>query len=129
MPMSMSAADWTRMQRRKAGENYLTDRTREVAPPMINQLPYGDALLIHADVGGSKIRRTAGDYTNYVAAQVEDFVLTSQGSGGANQNVLNNNYRTQKVTRICSCSNSLGIVLPKTGVCTKCAITQHVRIN
>jgi hypothetical protein len=129
MPMSMSAADWTTLKRRKAGTKYLTDATREVAPPMINQRPYGEALLISADVGGSKIRRTAGDFTNYVASQDADFVLISQGNGRAAENTLNNNYRAQKVTRICSCSNSLNIVLPKTGICSKCAVPQHVRIN
>ena len=128
--MSMSAADWTRMQRRKGGKTYLTDSTREVNPPMPRQLPYGEALLILSSVGGSKIRRTAGDYTNYVASGLSDFVLKSQGSGtNANETALNNNYVSQKVTRICSCSNSLNITLPKTGICSKCAVPQHVRIN
>lgn len=129
MPMSMSAADWTRMQRRKAGINYMRDGTREVNPPMPEQRPYGTALLIPSSVGGSKTRRTAGDYTNYVAAQVADVVLISQGSGRVGETPLNNNYKTEKVTRICSCSNSLNIVLPKTGICSNCAVPQHVRIN
>ncbi len=126
----MSAADWTRMQRRMAGTKYLTDAVREVNPPMPRQWPYGEALLIPSSVGGSKIRRTASDYTNHLGSRVEDFVLTSQGSGrNARETALNNNYVTQKVTRICSCRNSLNITLPKTGICSNCAVPQHVRIN
>ena len=134
MPMSMSAADWTRMQRRKAGYNYITEAQKAVAPAMPVQRPYNKALLIPADVGGSRIRRTAGDYTNYVASNLSDYVLKSQGTGRVGENGTNTGaakltYRMVNRGTGCPCSTTLGITLPKTGICSKCAVSQHVRIN
>jgi len=68
--MSMSAADWTRSQRRRAGLRYASEAAKEVAPTAPGRIPAGTALLIPRDVGGSKIRRTASDYTNSLAATV-----------------------------------------------------------
>lgn len=132
--MSMSAADWTRMQRRKAGINYMTDATRELNPSMPQQQPYGPALLISRSVGGSKIRRTAGDYTNFVASNLADYVLKSSGTGRAGESVENTGASRLTVRMIgrgtgCKCTTTLGITLPKTGICSTCGVAQHVRIN
>jgi hypothetical protein len=134
MPMSMSASDWTRLQSRKAGINYIADATRELNPPMPQQLPYGKALLISSSVGGSKIRRTAGDYTNFVASNLADYVLKSSGTGRAGESVENTGTARLTVRMIgrgpgCKCTTTLGIKLPKTGICSKCGVAQHVRIN
>ena len=132
--MSMSAADWTRMQRRKAGINYMTDATRELNPPMPQQLPYGKALLIPSSVGGSRIRRTGSDYTNYVASNLADYVLKSSGTGRVGETLENTGAAKLAVRMIgrgagCSCTTTLGITLPKTGICSTCGVAQHVRIN
>lgn len=141
MPMSMSAADWTRMKRRTGGMNY--DRTagfgpantnfpkdEDINPPAFNQSRYGAALLIPSNVGGSKIRRPASEFTNFAAAQVTDYVLKSQGQGGPNENGLNTGTAKLTVTRLASCRGcaSLGITLPKVSVCNKCAAAQHIRL-
>jgi hypothetical protein len=132
--MSMSAADWTRMQRRKAGINYMTDAAKELNPSMPRQLPYGEALLIPRSVGGSKIRRTAGDFTNYVASSLSDYVVKTGGTGRINETVDNTGASTLTVKMIgrgpgCACTTTLGITLPKTGICSTCDVLQHVRIK
>jgi len=109
--MSMSAADWTRIQRRKAGVRYASEAAKEVAPTAPERIPAGTALLIPRDVGGSKIRRTASDYTNSVDARVADFFLKSQGT--------TNNVNTKfTLTRICNCNSAE--MQPKTGLCASC---------
>jgi hypothetical protein len=123
----MSAADWTRMQRRKAGVTYLTEASKEVNPPAPSVLPNGTALLIPRDVGSSKIRRTAGDFTNYTASQVSDFVLYSQGSGVAGENGGNTGAVKKTLTRICGCKTTA--FLPKIAGCAVCAAPQHVRLG
>ena len=132
--MSMSAADWTRMQRRKAGINYMSDATRELNPPMPQQLPYGKALLIPSSVGGSRIRRTASDYTNFVSSSLADYVLKSTGSGRVGETIENTGAAKLRVVMAgrgagCSCTTTLNINLPKTGICSTCGVAQHVRIN
>jgi hypothetical protein len=140
MPMSMSAADWTRMKRRTGGMNYdLTvgagstnfPKNKDISPPMPKQIQYGTALLISESVGGSKIRRPASEFTNFTASRVTDYVLKSQGQGGASENGLNTGSAKLTVTRLATCRGcaSLGITLPKVGICNKCAATQHVRMN
>ena len=109
--MSMSAADWTRIQRRRAGVRYAVEATKEVAPTMPEARPYGTALLIPRDVGGSKFRRTASDYTNSVDARVTDYFFKSQGVG--------NNVNTKFMrTRLCTCATAE--MQPKTGLCVAC---------
>jgi len=142
MPMSMSASDWTRMQRRIGGMNY--DRTvgiapatnnfpkdEDINPPAFNRSQYGVALLIPADVGGSKIRRPASEFTNFTAARVADYVLKSQGQKGTNENAQNTGTAKLTVTRLAACRGceNLGITLPKVGICNKCDLAQRSRLN
>ena len=140
--MSMSAADWTRMKRQTGGMNYdsmvgigPTDanfpKDEDINPPPFDRRPYGVALLIPADVGGSKIRRPASEFTNFTAARVADYVLKSQGQGGENENADNTGTAKLIVTRLAACRGcaSLGITLPKVGICNNCNSAQHVRLN
>ena len=138
MPMSMSAADWTRLQRQKGGTTYgptvmriggTPPTNKDVAPINPGQIPAGKALMIPYDgAGTSKTLRPASDWTNYIASGVADYVLGSQGSGRVGETNLNNNYATQKVNRICSCTSV--ITLPKVGVCVRCAGTrQRLALN
>jgi len=125
--MSMSAADWTRIQRRKAGLTYIDEAAKAVNPPAPNVVPYSSALLIPRDVGRSKIRRTASDFTNYTASRVSDFILYSQGSGVPNENGANTGARKMTLTRICGCkTTALG---PKVAGCKVCTVNQHVRLT
>ena len=138
MPMSMSAADWTRLQRRRGGTTYgptvmniggTAPTNKDVAPTNAGQLPHGKELLIPFDGAGTpKTLRPASDWTNYVGSGLTDYVLKSQGSGRVCETGLNNNYVTQKVNRVCSCTSV--ITLPKVGNCVKCAgARQRLALN
>lgn len=116
--MSLSAGDWTRIQRRRAGVRYAAEATTEVAPTAPGTRPYGTALLIPRDVGGSKIRRTASDYTNSVDSRVTDYYMKSQGSGAAGQDANNNAYTRFMIRRLCTCV--ITHMEPKTGLCPAC---------
>ena len=115
------------MQRRKAGITYMTDANK---PARSDKRP--EERL--CPVGGSKIRRTAGDYTNFVASNLADYVLKSSGTGRAGESVENTGASRLTVLMIgrgtgCKCTTTLGITLPKTGICSRCGVAQHVRIN
>jgi hypothetical protein len=142
MPMSMSAADWTRLQRQKGGTTYgptvmkiggtaptNKDITAPVAPPNAGSTSCPKSVLIPCAVAGKpKTLRPASDWTNYIASGLADYVVTSQGSGRAGETGLNNGYTTNKVNRVCSCTSV--ITLPKVGVCVKCAGTrQRLALN
>lgn len=109
MPMSMSAADWTRMQRRKAGNTYVlkAQNSKEVSPTAPRVLPYGAALLIPRDVGGPKTVRPASDFTNYKASQVSDFVLYSQQ---VNPGPRSNTYDRSRGRFVINAANLLGAI-------------------
>ena len=118
--MSMSAADWTRIQRRRAGTRYAEmvmttngnpPTNRDINPTAPETRPYGTALLIPRDVGGSKIRRPASDYTNSVDARVTDYYFKSQGVG----NDVNTKFM---LTRLCLCETTE--MQTKTGLCAVC---------
>lgn len=132
--MSLSAADWTRLQRRKAGNTYVVDATkaREVNPNAPSVLPNGVALLIPRDIGGPKTRRAASDYTNYVDSQRADFSLFSQGSGVTNENGNNTGAAKRMLTRICSGANGCvpTVLNPKiVPGQVRVAGTQRLRLN
>jgi len=134
MPMSLSAADWTRLQRRKAGNRYVVDATvaRELNPTAPSVLPSGTALLMPRDVGGPKTRRSVEDYTNYVASQRDDFILRSQGSGLAAQNADNNGAARLMLTRICNGESGCAptVLSPKiVPGQVRIAGTQRLRLN
>jgi hypothetical protein len=116
--MSMSAADWTQIQRRKAGLRYSSEATKQVAPTPAPQIPYGTALMIPRDVGGSKIQRTASDYTNSVGARFTDYYFKSQGSGREGETGDNNAYTRFRITRLCNCTTTT--MDSKTGLCPSC---------
>ena len=132
--MSLSAADWTRLQRRKAGNNYQVDATkaRELNPTAPSVRPNGTALLIPRDVGVPKTLRSAEDYTNYVASQRDDFILRSQGSGLAAQNADNNEVARLMLNRICNGGSGCAptVLSPKiVPGQVRIAGTQRLRLN
>lgn len=105
MPTRMtSAADWTMFQRRKAGVQFPNEVQKATAPTPTASIPYGKALLIPPDVGRSRIRRTAGDYTNFVASRFAERTFLRQGTGAAGENSLNTGAVTQFRIRACNCS-------------------------
>jgi hypothetical protein len=95
----LSAGDWTRMQRLRGAKPYglvsggapvgnsnigtqfalNSDITTTPGP----QQPYGPALLVKPVVGTSRVRRTAGQWTDYVASGHADFYTMGQTTTSA----------------------------------------------
>jgi len=114
---NMSAGDWIRLKRLNGGVQYFNDFTQSVTNPSINQSPFSIPGALPRITGTSKIRRTASQYTDFVASQSANFV--TQASTAANGTVL-------KQTEVCSCKTT---VLPtKIGVIPRCSIHTHLRI-
>lgn len=132
----MSASDWIRMKRingakLNAGLNYpysngLLSPTssiynKDIAPPQFNQTNYSlnGAINVFPTAGGSKIRRPASNWTDFIASQTADYITYSQAA-------TTGTSIQQTKTTICSC-----VTVPvntKQGICTNCNGTTHVRI-
>ncbi len=134
----LSAGDWVRLKRLRGARanGYSNSSTsgvltssseiynKDIVPPQFPQQYYvGGPINVFSTTGTSKIRRTASSWTDYIASQTADYVLTSQAST-TSPSVKNT------ATKLCSCtSTDLIYSVKKLGVCTKCngAFT-HVRI-
>jgi hypothetical protein len=131
----MSASDWIRMKRlegaRTNAYSYSANgvsasgvltTNKDIAPPQSNQLEVHNingAINVFPVVGTSKIRRPASNWTDYVASQTADYLTYSQGAVNTTSVV-----RTQ--TKLCGCRST--VLNTKTGICTECNQTTHVRI-
>lgn len=131
----LSAGDWIRLQRLRGARanGYSNPSTngvltasspifnKDVVPPQPNQFEVhnNSAIKVFPVVGTSKIRRTASNWTDYVASQNADYVLRSQAT-------LNGTSVKRTLTKLCSCTTT--VVDTKTGICTQCNQTTHVRI-
>jgi hypothetical protein len=122
----LSAGDWIRLQRLRGSRNNGTTGSdavlvtnKDIAPTPFSQLGYNASFLIPKTVGTSKIRRPASNWTEYVASQTADFVLSSQA---ATTGTSVKNTRT----RLCDCTTTT--LSTKTGICTKCNAYTHSRL-
>ena len=118
----MSAGDWVRLQRLRGARSYaqsnnmmvptpdLVDNA-DIAPAPFPQLSYKPGMGVFKVVGTSKTRRTASQWTDFVASQSADFVTTSQT---ATTGVA----VTETVTKLCDCSSAPMPV--KDIACKKC---------
>lgn len=111
----LSAGDWTRIQRLRQNRTYATTlaSNKDIAPTPFPQFSQhlSTAINVFDVIGTSKIRRPASSWTDYVASQTADFILSSQTAttGTAVKNT---------VTKLCDCSSTT--LTTKTGNCTKC---------
>ncbi len=131
----MSASDWVRMKRLQGARSNAYDYTmgnvsvkgvlstnKDVSPPQMIQQPIHNtnaAIKVYPVVGTSKIRRPASNWTDYVASQTADYVLSSH-AGVGQTSIVN------KQTKLCRCTTTTATT--KKGICTKCNLTTHVRI-
>lgn len=131
----LSAGDWIRLQRLRGARanGYSNGSTngvltagspifnKDVVPPQSNQFDVhnNSAIMTFPVVGTSKIRRTSSNWIDYVASQNADYVLRSQAA-------LNGISVKRTLTKLCSCTSST--LNTKTGICTRCNQTTHVRI-
>lgn len=121
----LSAGDWVRLKRLRGAKTYSSVNlatNKDIVPPQFPQQYYlGGAINVFSTTGTSKIRRTASNWTDYIASQTADFVLTSQAA-------TTSPSVTNTVTKLCSCTVPNFYSVKKTGICTKCNQTTHVRI-
>lgn len=125
----LSAGDWIRLQRlRGARNNGLTGTdgvlttNKDIAPTPFPQVGYNRSLLIRRNIGTSKIRRPASNWTDFIASQTADFVISSQSvNSGVNVTGVKNTRTT-----LCNCTTTT--LTTKAGICTKCNATTHVRL-
>jgi hypothetical protein len=133
-----SAGDWTTFLKRTAGVQHgkmvvfgdgVAPTNRDINPTAAPRLPYGKALLIPTSVGTSRIRRTASDYTNFLASRVAERTMYVQGSnsGRPEENGLNTGAITQFRIRVCNCVKMT--LSEQSNTCSKCAGVQHVRLG
>lgn len=121
----LSAGDWVRLKRLQGAKTYQSvnlNTNKDIAPTNAPSflVHNNSAINVFDVVGTSKIRRTASNWTDYIASQTADFVLSSQAAT-TSPSVINS------VTKLCSCSAPTYSV-NKGGICTKCNLTTHVRI-
>jgi hypothetical protein len=130
----MSASDWIRMKRltgaRQNGysnsstSGVLTSTStifnKDVAPPQSSQIQVHNngAINVFPVVGTSKIQRPASNWTDYVASQTADYILSS---------TLPSQSTLLTQVRVCDCTNPTTLTV-KSGICTKCVVPTHVRI-
>ena len=131
----LSAGDWIRLQRlrgaRENGRSYTSSSVvvsgvlttnKDIAPPQMIQQPIHNtnaAIKVYPVAGTSKIRRPASNWTDFVASQTADYVLSSQ------RNLHGTSVKNNR-TKLCSCTTTTETTKP--GICTKCNATTHVRI-
>lgn len=132
----LSASDWTRLQKLRGARsngysNGSTNGVLTASSPIFNKdisPRNASQVLIHNTspinvfdtVGTSKTRRTASGWTDYVASQTADYVLTSQAA-------ITGTSVTNTVIKLCSCS-APPYSVKKTGQCRICNTFTHVRI-
>ena len=130
----MSASDWIRIKRlqgaRANAYSYTSGNlsvdgvlttNKDIAPQNAAQILIhnNSAINVFDAVGTSRIRRPASNWTDYVASQTADYVLSSQNAPNATS-VKNT------ATKLCGCTTTT--LSTKTGICSKCNQTTHVRI-
>lgn len=120
----LSAGDWIRLKRLRGAKTYKTvnlDTNKDISSTNVPQVLIHNtgAINVFDVVGTSKIRRTASNWIDYKASQTADYILTSKESA------TSPSIRNTRVT-LCDCSSTT--LSTKTGVCTKCGVTTHVRI-
>lgn len=121
----LSAGDWIRLKRLRGATTYQTvnlNTNKDIYPTQSNQFEIHNstAIMSFPVVGTSKIRRAASNWTDYIASQTADYILTSQAA-------TTSPSITNAVTKLCSCA-APNYSAKKLGICTKCNVTTHVRI-
>lgn len=112
----LSAGDITRLKRLRGTRTFKTDVTTNPAP----RTEVETGRRVHTEVGGSKIRRPASNFTDYIASQTVDYVLEKPaGSCGAGKALT--------VHKICTCDTSSAI--KHNGLCRSCTHDRIVNRN
>lgn len=129
MPMSLSAGDWTRIQKLKSVRGYSNEITakKDIINRVSQDVPYSSTLPNSSSrvVGSSKTRRESSKYIDYVASQKQSYVVQNEQSSRGNA-TTGFGIQNSIVLLGCNCGNITGQnknVLPaKNTGCAKCRI-------
>jgi hypothetical protein len=118
----LSAADWTRLMRLKGAKTYATDiaANTDVNIPTTSQTPHSVPMLVPRHTGGSRIRRTNGQWLDFKASQNADYIVSTTHAN-------NTNAKNLKLTRLCNCT-TVSLNVDRTG-CIKCGVYRHKTIQ
>jgi hypothetical protein len=122
----MDASDWIRLKRLKGAR---LNMDHSPPPPSRGDPVFNDSTnpyprievktgrRVYTEVGGSKIRRPASNFTDYIASQIVDYVLEyPSGECGV--------ARALTINKLCTCDTSSAI--KHNGLCRTCT---HDRIQ
>jgi hypothetical protein len=118
----LSAADWTRLKRLNGAKMYATviAANKDTNVATVLQLPHSVPMLIPRRTGESRIQRTNGQWLDYKASQVADYIVSTTHTN-------NTNAKSLKLTRLCDCTVTT-LNVDRTG-CKKCAVYTHKTIQ
>ena len=118
----LSAADWTRLKRLNGAKMYATviAANKDTNVATVRQLPHSVPMLIPRRTGESRIQRTNGQWLDYKASQVADYIVSTTHTN-------NTNAKSLKLTRLCDCTVTT-LNVDRTG-CKKCAVYTHKTIQ
>ena len=109
----LSAGDWIRLKRLQGAKNFENDKPSDIRNPD-PRTEVETGRRIYTEVGGSKIRRPASHFTDYVASQTADYILESVNSANKVGKKLDHKW-------VCDCSRTkLDVLKGSNGVCINC---------
>lgn len=129
MPMSLSAGDWTRIQKLKSVRGYSNEIAvnKDVLNRVSKDLPFTSTLPNSSSrvVGSSKTRRESSKYIDYLASQKQSYLVQNEHSSRGNA-TSGFGIQNSIVSLGCNCGSITGQnknVLPtKNTGCLKCRI-------
>lgn len=129
MPMSLSAGDWTRIQKLKNVRKYANEIAvnKDVINRVSQDVPFNSTLPNSSSrvVGSSKTRRESSKYTDYIASQKQSYVVQNEHSSRENA-TTGFGIQNSIVLLGCNCGTITGenksLLLTKSTGCAKCKI-------
>ena len=127
--MSLSAGDWTRIQKLKSVRGYANEivAKKDIINRVSQDVPFSSTLPNSSSrvVGSSKTRRESSKYTDYVASQKESYVVQNEQSSRGNA-TTGFGIQNSIVLLGCNCGTITGqnksVLLTKSTGCAKCRI-------
>jgi hypothetical protein len=129
MPMSLSAGDWTRIQKLKSVRGYSNEIAikKDVINRVSQDVPFSSTLPNSSSrvVGSSKTRRESSKYIDYIASQKQSYVVQNEQSSRGNA-TTGFGIQNSVILLGCNCGNITGqnknVLLTKSTGCAKCRI-------
>ncbi len=127
--MSLSAGDWTRIQKLKNVRKYANEIAvnKDVINKVSIDVPFNSTLPNSSSrvVGSSKIRRESSKYTDYIASQKQSYLVQNEHSS-RERATTGFGIQNSIVSLGCNCGTITGqnknLLITKSTGCAKCKI-------